>query len=105
MYSPEALEAKGISIIEKMIQSEVDRLNKAKGLSLTDKFACKLYGDTDGYAYQEECRNLWNWSVNDLYQPMDEWKKGLDHFPTEEEFLEELYKHTYDVTYPEEEEA
>jgi len=101
MKAPEVITKKGVEVIERFIQAEVDRLNRAKGIYLQDKTSCKLYGETPNYDYQEECINLWNWAVN-LYNSMNTWRKSLDHLPTEEEFLTELAKYTYTAEYTEE---
>jgi len=93
-----------IGQIERFIQNEVKRLNKAKKIKLQNKISCKLYGETEGYIYQQECIDIWNWSVKDVYEPMRVWKDTLTEIPTLEEFEAELNKHKYTVVYPEEEE-
>ena len=87
-----------INKIEQFIQNEVDRLNSVKGIKLENKISCKLYGETPGYTYKQECIDLWNWSVS-VYEAFREWEKTLTAPPTLDEFKAKLETLRYDKTY------
>ncbi len=80
-----------VSIIEKVIQDEVNSYNEANGVAFGGVHNCHTYHTVMDYTHQPWCSSMVQWNA-DLWEAMRTWKDTLVSTPTFLEVQQEIAK-------------